>query len=145
MRRLLVLAVAAVALIVVVAGCGGDSESQASAEESLCASLSDFAASVVRLQGLTVQTASTDDFEAAADDVSEAWDAVVADAEDVAEADTSALESSYNDLEGAIEDAPDDVPVAEAVGTLQEEVAAVAASYREMFNGLNCPARSSSS
>jgi hypothetical protein len=106
--------------------------------------LSEFAASVVNLQGLTAETASTDDFEAAADDVSEAWDGVKADAEDISEADTGALESAYDDLEGAIDDAPDDVPVAEAVTTLQDEIAAVATAYREMYS-LNCPTGSSSS
>jgi hypothetical protein len=142
MRKLLVLSVVTAAFALVVAACGD--ESQASAEENLCASLSEFAASVVNLQGLTAQTASTDDFQAAADDVREAWDAVKADAENVAEADSSALESAYNDLEGAIEDAPDDVPVADAVTTLQDEIASVAAAYREMYS-LNCATGSSSS
>ena len=45
----------------------------------------------------------------------------------------------------AIDDAPDDVPVADAVETLQEEVAAVAAANLEMANGLGCPTSSSSS
>lgn len=121
--------------------CGDDDESQATAEANLCASLESFSASVVGLQGLDLQTASQDDYEAAVQGVRDAWGAVRQDAKDVTEADSAALDSAVGDLESAVDDAPEDVPVADAVAGLQPQVAEVSQAWSELYNGLDCITR----
>ncbi len=118
--------------------CDDDDESQATAEQNLCGSLSSFSAAVVNLQGLDVQTASQDDYEEAVAQVQDAWDDVRNDAEEVRDADSAALESANEDLSNAVEDAPQDVPVADAVASLQPQVQQVSQAWSEMFNGLGC-------
>jgi len=124
-------------------GCDDD-ESQAAAEDNLCASLTSFSATVVNLQGLDPTTASQDDYEAAVQEVQKAGNAVREDAEDVAEADTTALESAVDDLEAAAQDVPDDIPVTDALSSLQPEVQAVAQTWKETFDTLDCQTDTSS-
>jgi hypothetical protein len=117
-----------------------DGESQASAEESLCTSLDGFSAAVVKFQALDPQTASQDDYEAAAAAIQDAWGEVKAEAEDVAEADTAALDSAQAELSSAVENLPQDVPVSEAIAGLQPDVAAVAQAWGEIYDGVGCGA-----
>ncbi len=144
MRRAMALGAIVLVGVAGLVGCDDD-ESQAAAEDNLCASLTSFSSSVVNLQGLDPATASQDDYEAAVQEIEKAGNTVREDAEDVSDADTAALESAVNDLEAAADDVPDDVPVADAVSTLQPEVQAVAQTWNEAFNGLGCQTSTSSS
>jgi hypothetical protein len=138
-----VIAVGAIALVGIggLAACGDDDESQATAEQNLCASLSSFSAAVVGLQGLDVQTASQDDYEDAVQQIRDAWNDVRQDAKDVVDADAAALDAAREDLESAVDDAPEDVPVADAVAALEPQVDEIAQSWRELYDGLDCAAR----
>jgi hypothetical protein len=120
------------------AACGGEQESQAEAEQHLCASLDNFAASLVGLQGLSLQTASEDDLNSAADNVQDAWDQVIEDAKDVKNANTDAIESAYNDLKQAVEDRPRDKPVTEVLAGLEPKIRAFAQAWKDLAGSFDC-------
>jgi hypothetical protein len=141
-RRCLAIAVMLVAFCLGLVACGGDEESQAEAEQHLCASLDNFAASIVSLQGLGLQTASEDDLSSAADNVDEAWDQVVEDAKDVKNANTDAIESAYDDLKNAIEDRPTDKPITEVLAGLEPKVRAFAQAWKDLAGSFDCKAAS---
>jgi hypothetical protein len=132
----LVAVVGATAIALV--ACGGDDETQAEAETSVCTSLASFGTAVAAFRDLDPASATQEQYDAAADDVRSAWDDVQSEAGDLNEADFSALETAYDDLDQAIEDIPDDVPVADAIGTVQPQVDAVRTARDEMANGLGC-------
>lgn len=120
------------------AACGSDQESQAEAEQHLCTSLDDFAASLVSLQGLSFQTASEDDLNDAADNIEEAWDQVVEDAKDVKNANTDAIQSAYDDVREAIQDRPRDKPLTEVVAGLQPKIVAFAQAWKDFASSFDC-------
>lgn len=135
------LAVLAITGLTLAVACGDDdddSEDQATAEQNLCSSLAGLSDSLAAFQALDPTSASYDDYDAAAADVGDAWDQVKPDAADVSAADTTALESAYDDLAQAIEDAPRDEPVSKALNSLSDEVAAVDSAWAEINDGLNC-------
>jgi hypothetical protein len=146
-----VLTLISLGALIVVFACGDDEgnggnadiratpESQEGAEQNLCSSLSDFGDSLAALSDLEASSASAEDYEAATADVRAAWDQVEEDAADVAEADTTALESAQDDLDQAIEDAPADEPVTDALASLSEEIAAVRTALGEVGDGVGCP------
>jgi gamma-glutamyl:cysteine ligase YbdK (ATP-grasp superfamily) len=119
-------------------GCGSAKESQRKAEQNLCASLDNFAATLVSLQGVSLRSTSEDDLKSAADDVKKAWDRVVADAHDVNKANVDTIQSSYNDLQEAIRNRPTNKPIAEVIAGLEPKVAAFAGAGRELADGLDC-------
>jgi hypothetical protein len=126
------------AMSIALVACGGDDETQAEAETSVCTSLASFQTAVTAFRDLDPATATQEEYDAAADDVRSAWDDVLSESGDLNEADFSALESAYDELDSAIDDIPDDVPVADAIGTVQPQVDAVRAARDEMANGLGC-------
>jgi gamma-glutamyl:cysteine ligase YbdK (ATP-grasp superfamily) len=132
------IALAILAACLGLAGCGSDKESQAEAEQQLCASLNDFAATVVALQGTSFQNSSEGDVKAAVNDVGEAWDQVVQDAKDVRGTSTDTIESAYDDLKQAVEDRPRDKPIGEVVAALESKLAAFARAWTELADGLDC-------
>jgi hypothetical protein len=139
MRRVIAVGAIVLAGIGGLVACGDDDdESQATAEQNLCGSLSTFSAAVVNLQGLDVQTASKDDYEAAVQGIEDAWNSVRQDAKDVADADADALDAAREDLQSAVDEAPEDVPVASAIAGLEPQVDQVAQAWRELFDGLDC-------
>ena len=136
-RTLAIIPVAIAAAFGLAAGGGNDEESQASAEQDLCASLASFSAAVVNLQGLSPDS-TKDDIEEARDNVKSAWDDVKSKAQDVASADTEALENAEDDLRSAVDDLPDDTTVAQGLEALKPQLTAVAQTYREIYNGAGC-------
>jgi hypothetical protein len=133
----------AIALVLLTApiglvACGSDEESQAEAKQHLCQSLDDFAASVVSLQGLSLQSSSEDDLNSAADNVNDAWDKVVEDAKDVKNASTDTIQSAYDDLREAIENRPTDKPITEVIAGIQPKVTAFAQAWKDFANSLDC-------
>jgi hypothetical protein len=129
--------VAAVALTAGAAACDDD-ESQATAEENLCASMQGLSSAFVQLQGLDLQTATTADLEAARQNIQSAWQQVRDDAEDVKEADVTAIEDAGAALDDAIADVPDDATIPEALQQVQPEATALAQTWRETFDDLGC-------
>jgi gamma-glutamyl:cysteine ligase YbdK (ATP-grasp superfamily) len=122
-------------------GCGSHKESQRQAEQNLCASLDNFTATLLSLQGVSLQSTSEDDVKSAADNVNKAWDRVVADARDVNKANIDAIQSAYVDLKGALRNRPTSKPIAEVIAGLEPKIAAFAGAGRELANGLDCSAR----
>jgi hypothetical protein len=118
--------------------CGSKKESQADAKEHLCSSLDAFAASVVSLQGLSLQSSSEDDLKASAEKVNDAWDQVVEDAKDVKDVSTDKIRSAYNDLEDAIQNRPTDKPVTQVVSDLGPKLTAFAQAWKDFASSVNC-------
>jgi hypothetical protein len=141
-RRHLVLPVVLVFAVLGSTACGSDKESQAQAKDHLCSSLDAFAASVVSLQGLTLQTASEDDLKASAEKVSGAWDQVVEDAKDVKDASTDQIQSAYDDLNDAIQNRPTDQPVTAVVAGLAPKVTAFSQAWKDFAASLDCKSAS---
>lgn len=133
----------AIALVLLTAStglvaCGSEKESQAEAKEHLCQSLDDFAATVVSLQGLSLQSTSEDDLNSSLDKVNDAWDNVVEDAKDVKNASTDTIQSAYDDLRDAIENRPTDEPITQVIAGIQPKVTAFAQAWKNFANSLDC-------
>jgi uncharacterized protein YcfL len=136
--RLLVLALVACFALV---ACGSDKESPAEAKQHLCASLDDFAASVVSLEGVTLSS-SEDQISSALDDVQAAWDKVIADAKDVKTANTENIQSTFDDLKEAVQNRPTDKPVKEVVAGLQPTLAAFGQAWKQFASSVDCKSAS---
>ena len=130
--------VAVLATCLGLVACGSDKQSQQEAEQQLCSSLDDFAASVVALQGLSLGSSSEDDLKAAADNVNRAWDRVLEDSKDVKSASTDEIQSAYDDLNRAIQDRPTDQPVTTVIAGLEPKIIAFAQAWKHLANGLDC-------
>jgi hypothetical protein len=122
--------------------CGSDKESQAEAKQHLCSSLNGFAASVVSLQGLSLQSSSEDDLKTSLNKVNDAWDQVVEDAKDVKDASTDQIQSAYDDLKQAIENRPTDEPVTQVVAGLAPKLTAFSQAWKDFANSLSCKSTS---
>jgi hypothetical protein len=138
MRGTLAIALVLLAATIGLVACGGNQESQAEAKQHLCQSLDDFAASVVSLQGLSLQSSSEVDLNSAADQVNDSWDKVVEDAKDVKNASTGTIQSAYDDLREAIENRPTDKPITEVIAGIQPKVTAFAKAWKDFANSLDC-------
>jgi hypothetical protein len=89
-------------------------------------------------QGLNPATATNDELDSAADDITNAWDGVVDDANDWADADDNALAAAYDDLYWAIQYLPGDYTVAQDLEALQPELSAFPRAFSDTFNGSGC-------
>jgi hypothetical protein len=140
--KVLAVIAAALGLCVGLTACGGNKQTQQEAEQSLCTSLDNFAASVVALQGLALGSSSEDDVKAAVSRVDDSWDAVLQDAKDVKNISTDDIRSSYEDLKSALENRPTDEPISQVIAGLEPQVQAFAKSFRQLLNGLDCKEKS---
>jgi hypothetical protein len=112
--------------------------SSAEAKKDFCNSLSDLSATVMSYQGLNPATATNDELDNAADDISGAYDQVVEDAEDWANAYDNPLNEAYNDLYWEIQYLPSDYTVAEDLAAVEDELAAFPSAFNETFDGSGC-------
>ena len=140
--KIVAVLVAALALGLVLPGCGGNKESQQEAEQNLCTSLDNFAASVIAVQGLALGSSSEEDVKAATNRIKESWNAVVQDAKDVKNVSTGQIKSQYEDLKNGIENRPKDKPISETLASLEPTIKAFSDSFRQLLNGLDCKAKS---
>jgi hypothetical protein len=135
-RRAMLRAGSLVALVAIAsalfAACGDDS-----AEASLCTSLDDFQSAVGDLRDLNADS-SREDFEAARDEVLDAWDSVVEDAGDVAGIRVDALQSAVGDLRSSFDDLPEDSTIREKIDELEPELDAIGTAFAALFSGLDC-------
>lgn len=137
MKRLLTLAVLALVACAGLAACGSNKESPAEAKQNLCASLHDFASSVVALQGVGLSS-SEDQLKSALDNVQSAWDKVVADAKDVKTANTDNIKSTYDDLKNAVQNRPTDEPVTQVIAGLEPKLTAFANAWKQFAATVDC-------
>ena len=137
MRRGLALLAVALAAMTALAACGSNKESPAEAKQNLCASLDNFAASVVALQGVGLSS-SEDQISSALDKVDKAWNQVVGDAKDVKTANTDNIKSTYNDLKEAVQNRPTDEPVTQVIAGLEPKLTAFAQSWKQFATSVDC-------
>src|SRR6478752_7415502 len=134
----LALTLALCAAVLALPACGSNKESQQDAEQNLCTSLNQFAASVTALQGLSLTGSSGEDVKAATQNIEDAWNQVVADAKDVKSASTDSIQSSYEDLKQSIQDRSTDESISEMIAAIQPKVTAFAEAWKSLADGLNC-------
>lgn len=137
MKRAVALVVLALVSCAALAACGSNKESPAEAKQHLCSSLDDFAASVVGLQGVALNS-SEDNITSALDKIQSAWDKVVADAKDVKSANTDHIRSTYNDLKNAVKNRPTDKPVSEVIAGLEPKLNAFAQAWKQFASSVDC-------
>lgn len=137
MKRLLGIVALAVVATTTLVACGGNKESPAEAKQNLCASLDDFAASVVALQGVGLSS-SQDQIKSTLDDIDQAWQQVVADAKDVKSVNTDNIKSTYDDLKQAVQNRPTDQPTTEVIAGLEPKLTAFAQAWKQFAGSLDC-------
>ena len=113
-------------------------ESSAEAKSNYCDSLRNLSSTVMSYQGLDPRTATSDQLETASSDVTDAWNRVVDDANDWANAYDNPLGNAYDDLYWAYQGLPDDQTVPEDVNDLEPELSAFPDAFRETFDGSGC-------
>jgi hypothetical protein len=128
--------VLAAGLVLLVAAWTTESSSEAKAD--FCNSLTELSSTVTQYQGLNPATATNEELESAADDISGAYDEVVDDAEDWANAYDNPLTIAYDNLYWAIQDLPSDNTVAEDMASLDDELSAFPQAFTETFDGSGC-------
>jgi hypothetical protein len=119
-----------------VAACGG--ESSATAKKNFCNSLSDLSSTVMYYEGLNPATATNDELDAAADDITSAWNDVVNEGYDWAYAEDNSLTQAYNDLYDGIQSLPGDNTISQDIEDLQPELSAFPQAYSDTFDGSGC-------
>jgi hypothetical protein len=117
--------------------------SSADAKADFCDSLTNLSSTVMNYEGLNPATATNEELDAAADDISDAYNQVVNDAEDWANAYDNPLNAAYNDLYWAAQGLPSDYTVAEDMASLEDELAAFPGAFHETFDGSGCTTTSS--
>lgn len=131
------LAVILIAAWVVLAACGGDDKSAEEAQADLCTDLDGLQTALTGLAGLSVDS-SVDDLESERDAINDALDDVRSSADDVEDAEIEALEDAYDSLESAVGDISDDMPISDALASVQDESAAVVAAWDQLFTATGC-------
>ena len=141
MKRILVLGAVLLLSVFGVVACGDDDESQATAEENLCASLEGFSAALANVQGVQLLNPDANQATRPVRGARATWSGVQAAAQDVQEADVNALNSAVDDLESAAQDLPSGSRPAQIRQALQPQLTAVYTAFNEMYDGLECSTR----
>lgn len=115
-----------------------DPESSAEAKADFCQSLSDLSSTVMVYGELDPQTATDDQLHRAVLDIDDAWNEVVDDAYDWANADDNELDKVLDDLYWDIQLVSGDNPTAESLEAVEDELSALAEAYRDMIDGSGC-------
>jgi len=113
-------------------------ESSAQAKQNFCTSLTNLSSTVMSYQGLDPATATNDQLESAADDIAGAWNDVVDDANDWANAYDNPLTNAYDDLYWAIQALPSSNTIGQDIDALQPELSAFPQAYHDTFDGSGC-------
>ena len=123
-------------LVLLVSAWVGPSSAEAKAD--FCNSLSDLSSTVMHYEGLSPLTATNEELDSAYDDIAGAYDQVVEDAEDWANAYDNPLNEAYNDLYWEVQYLPSDYTVAEDLNAVSDELAAFPSAFNETFDGSGC-------
>ncbi len=115
-----------------------DPESSDEAKADFCQRLSELSSTVMSYDGIDPLTATNDELDEAADEIEGAWDEVVDDAEDWANAYDNELAEAYDDLYWEIQSLPGDNTIAENVEAVEDELSAFPGAYRDTFDGSGC-------
>jgi hypothetical protein len=118
-------------------------EDSATAKKNFCNSLNNLSSTVMSYQGLDPRTATNEELDNAANDISDAYDQVIDDANDWANAYDNPLTAAYDDLYWAVQGLPDDYTVAQSLDSLDDELSAFPNAFHETFDGSGCSSTSS--
>ena len=119
--------------------CGGDEdEGQSAAEADLCTNLEAVGAALDQVEGVQLADPEANAQNLSVKRVAATWSGVEQAARDLNEADADALGSSVDELEGAVDDLPSGLTVAEARAQLQPQIDAVNDALTEMRDGIQC-------
>jgi hypothetical protein len=133
---------AAIGLLIALAfALRGPSSEQA--KQDYCDSLRNLSSTVMSYQGLDPRTATNEELDNAYDDIAGAYDQVVRDAEDWANAYDNPLAEAYDNLYWAAQDLPEDYTVGEDLTSLDDELSAFPGAFHETFDGSGCSTTSS--
>ena len=128
---------AAAGLIVALAfALRGPSSEQA--KQDFCDSLTNLSSTVMNYDGLNPLTATNEELDSAYDDITGAYDQVVEDAEDWANAYDNPLAEAYDDLYWEVQYLPEDYTIAEDLAAVEDELAAFPSAFHETFDGSGC-------
>lgn len=128
----------AVVLVSVALVAAAWTENSDEAKADFCDSVTELNTTVTSYQGLNPLTASTEELESAKDDIYDAYDEMIDDAEDWANAYDNPLNEWYNDLYWAYQGTSEDLTVAETINELEDELAAFPEAFNETFDGSGC-------
>ena len=126
----------ALAFIPVVAACG--SPSVEDAEVSLCEDLNAFAVALQNLGQVNAQS-TVKEFEAARQDVVDAYQSVKASAETVEAARVDELDAAYADFDKTVNSISGRDTLGEAAVEINAQAENVAAARQQLYSGLTCP------
>lgn len=136
---IIVLVVVGVGLAVLIGLVGDqDGDSQAKAQQNFCDSVSGLQSSVETLEGLDPTTASKDDYQSAVSNVESSWDEVKADAGDLTDVSTSALDSAWDSFQSALDDIPDDASVSDALDDVSQSAQSLVSTTKSTLTGPDC-------
>jgi len=119
-------------------GKGGSSTTSASANQSLCASLSGLETSTKALTSLDPQTASKSDYESAVSSVQSDWSQVTTDAKTVASDTMATLDDAWNSFDAALKSVPGSASVATLLQDVSTQGHALATTTETTISALSC-------
>jgi hypothetical protein len=134
--KVLVGIAASVGLLALALACS--SPSSADAQAALCSNLTTFQQSVDRLTNLNSYS-TMGELKAATNDVRNSFQAVSQSNAEVKNAQVDTLTNAYDDLQGAIDDLPDETSIQDAASSLQPQIAAVQSARQQVRSGVDCP------
>ncbi len=136
---LILLVVIGVGLAILIGLLGSDSSnSQAEAQSNFCSSVTNLESSVQSLASLSPTSASKSDYDDVVSEIENDWDAVKADASDLASASMSELESAWDSFKSAVDDVPDDASVSEALSDIGSAAQTLATDAASTLSGPDC-------
>ena len=112
--------------------------SSAEAKQDFCNSLDNLSATVLKYQGIDPATATNEQLDGAYNDISDAYNRVIDDANDWANAYDNPLNEAYNDLYWQVQSLPSDYTVAQDLNAVSDELAAFPQAFTETFDGSGC-------
>jgi hypothetical protein len=141
-RTRLVMSAIGIVAAAIVSGCAGTAatpSTQAGAEEAFCADLAALGDAVESFIALDPTIASVEDVQAARDAIGDARATVQASGAGIEGADQAALDAAWTGLDQAVTNIPTDIPISEALGTVQVAADDVRAANQEIRDGVSCP------
>ena len=138
-RWVLVLVGAGVAAAVVIGLlANATGESQATARQNFCASLSALEGSVTSLTSLSPTTASKSDYQSAVDEIQGDWNQVKGDASDLKNVSMSQLDGAWDSFTSAVDAVPDDASVSDALNGIGSAAKSLASTVSATLSGPDC-------
>lgn len=128
------------AILIGVLGKGGksNSNSQASAQDNFCSSLTALKGSVNDLTSLDPSTASKSDYQSAVSSIQSDWDSFKTAASDSKNATTTQLNDDWNTFKSAVDNVPSDASVSDSLNDVSASAKTLASSVQSTLSGPDC-------